>query len=96
MKKFLIAIILAAFAMADISAANAANNIKSSKTTLRQTDTLKRKVYKKHRRVVRRRVSSQKAARMQKQLKQADKHLRDEQKVQKVQRELKKDTLHNN
>ena len=56
-----------------------------------QTDTVKHKVYKKRKKVVRK-VSSPSSARINKQLRQADKHLQDEKKVQQVQRELKKDT----
>lgn len=95
MKNFLITIILTAFIIADSSAIRAANPKKSLIIALQQTDTLRHKTYKRHKKVVRK-TSTQKAARRQKQLKQADKHLRDEKKVQKVQQELKKDTLHQN
>jgi len=56
-----------------------------------RADTIKHKVYKKRKRVVRK-VSSTRSARVNKQLKQANKHLQDEKKVQEAQHELKKDT----
>jgi len=73
-------------------ALQAATDINLAIGELPQTDTLKHKVYKTRKKVVRR-VPATKAARINKQLRQADKHLRDEKKVQEAQQELKKDTV---
>ncbi|MDO3641825.1 hypothetical protein [Mucilaginibacter sp. L3T2-6] len=93
MKKFLIIIMLLGLTIEIAPALQAENDIDVAIGQQQQTDTLKHKLYKKHKRVVRK-VSSQKAARINKQLRQADKHLRNEKKVQEVRRELKKDTIH--
>lgn len=95
MKKIQTAAILFGIIITTTTAAQAADRIKLSGIIASQTDTLHHKVYKKHKKVVRQ-VSTRRAARMQMQLRQADKHLREEQKVQETQRELKKDTLHHN
>ena len=72
-------------------ALQAANDINLALGEQPQTDTIKHKVYKKRKMVVRK-VSSQKAVRINKQLRQGKKHLRDEKKVQQAEQELKKDT----
>jgi hypothetical protein len=91
MKKFLIIIMLLGLTIEIAPALQAATDINSALSEQPQADTVKRKVYKKRKRVVRR-VSSTKAARINKQLRQADKHLQDEKKVQEARQELKKDT----
>ncbi|MES2110088.1 MAG: hypothetical protein V4577_15120 [Bacteroidota bacterium] len=91
MKKFLIIIMLLGLTIEIAPALQAATDINLAIGEQPQTDTVKHTVYKKRKPVVRK-VSSTKAARINKQLRQADKHLRDEKKVQKAQQELKKDT----
>jgi len=91
MKKFLIIIMLLGLTIEIAPALQAATDINLAMGEQPQTDTVKHKVYKKRKKVVRK-VSSPSSARINKQLRQADKHLQDEKKVQQVQRELKKDT----
>jgi len=91
MKKFLIIIMLLGLTIEIAPALQAATDISLAIGEHPQTDTVKHKVYKKRKRVVRK-VSSPSPARINKQLRQADKHLQDEKKVQEVQQELKKDT----
>lgn len=83
MKKVLF-IVLVACAMATVVSVAAATNLPA-----RQTDTRVDSVRKKHKRTVKRRTTTR---RTQMQLQQANKHLKDEKKVQRTQRELKRDT----
>lgn len=69
-----------------------ANNIKFQSTkTIQHTDTVKRKIIKKRRKIASRHVSAARSQRMQIQLRQAKKHLKEDKKADSAQNAVKKE-----
>jgi transposase len=92
MKKSMILLLLCVFGINIPGVFARANNLKTFTIILQDTISSKHKVYKKRKRVIRRHTSTIHSERMEMQLRQADKHLKEEQKVQRVQQQVKKDT----
>lgn len=69
-----------------------ADNTNSADAVIQQTIQTQHKIHKKRRRI-RRHIVTRKSARAQKQLRQGQKHQAEEQRVEKAQQKLKKDTI---
>jgi hypothetical protein len=92
MKKIVILLLLCALGINIPDVFAGVNNLKIFTFISQDTISSEHNVYKKRKRVLRRRTSTIRSERMEMQLRQADKHLKEEQKVQRVQQEVKKDT----